>query len=111
MDPETARLIYRWSVGFALACAIAVPVAYQHLSKGEWRRHPYGRHLMGSDTLLAIMLGSIFVVILTPWSPWLDWMLLSAEMVLFGIFRIYRVRFMLRSNTGYTSTTPEREPV
>lgn len=113
MDPQTARLIYRLSLGFALVCAIAVPVAYQWLSKGAWRKHPYGRHLMGSDTLLAVILGSIFVVAVGPWPTWVKWLILSAEMIVFGIFRIYRVRFMMHSqSTGYanTSTPSERTP-
>lgn len=106
METETARLIYRWALVFATLCALAVPVAYQWLSKGAWRTHPYGRHLMGSDTLLAVILGSTFFIAVVPWPTWVKWLVLSGEMVLFGIFRIYRVRFMYRSqSTGYARAT------
>jgi hypothetical protein len=101
---DTARTIYQFAVAFALICAVAVPVAYQSYSRGEWRRHSYGRHLMGSDTLLAVILGSYFIMALLERVPsWIKWLILAGEMVVFGFYRIQRVRFMRRStqSTGY----------
>lgn len=102
MELDTAIYTYSIAVAFAFVTASAVPVTYQSRSKGEWRRHAYGRHLMGSDTLLAVILGYYFVASLIDF-PVAERLVAAALMFTFGIYRIQRVRFMRRStqSTGY----------
>ena len=102
MDLDTAIYTYAIAVSFAFLTAAAVPITYASRSKGEWKKHAYGRHLMGSDTLLAVILGYYFI------ASWLDYPVIerivaAVLMIVFGLYRIQRVRFMRRStqSTGY----------
>ena len=111
MTMDAAVVIYSIAVGFALVCAALVPMTYAYLSRGEWRRHAYGRHLMGSDTLLAAMLVFYFVAAITDF-PVLERLFGAGLMVGFGYLRIQRTRFMRRSShvTGYAAPHPKDNP-
>ena len=102
MELDTAIYTYSIAVGFALLTATAVPITYQIRSKGEWRRHAYGRHLMGSDSILVALLGYYFLASLVDY-PVAERLCAAALMIVFGCYRISRVMFMRRStqSTGY----------
>lgn len=102
MTEQTAIHIYRVAVAFALVGAILVPVTYQWYSKGEWRRHAYGRHLMGSDTVLAVILIFYFIAAITDY-PVVERVIGAVLMAIFGWLRFQRARFMRKStqSTGY----------
>jgi hypothetical protein len=102
MELDTAIYTYSVAVAFALVTAAAVPITYSRRSKGEWRKHAYGRHLMGSDSVLVVILGYYFLASLVDY-PVAERLVAAALMFIFGIYRIQRVRFMRRStqSTGY----------
>jgi hypothetical protein len=102
MKEDTAIHIYRWSVAFATLGALLVPITYQVYSKGEWRRHAYGRHLMGSDTVLASILVFYFIAAVVDY-PVAERIIGAILMVTFGWLRFQRTRFMRKStqSTGY----------
>ena len=110
MDTETARLIYRFSLYAALFSAIAVPIAYQVWSQGEWRRHAWGRHLMSSDSVLAAIFLSIFWIALTDYPLWVDYLIMTSFMVAFTLLRLQRIFYMRRSaeSRGYEALPEER---
>jgi hypothetical protein len=102
MELDTAIYTYSLAVAFAFVTSLAVPITYSRRSKGEWRRHAYGRHLMGSDSILAIILGYYFLASLVDF-PVAERLVAAGLMIVFGLYRISRVRFMRRStqSTGY----------
>lgn len=102
MTQTVAENIYTVAIAFTLVTSALVPLTYQWYSKGEWRRHSYGRHLMGSDTLIVAILVFYFIASITD-SPATERIIGAALMTLFGILRIQRTKFMRRStqSTGY----------
>lgn len=101
-DEHRVRIFYSVSIFIALIAAASVPIAYAVYSKGEWKHHAYGRHLMASDSALTIILTLYFIASLIP-TILLRLVVISALMIVFAALRVQRLRYMRRSilKAGY----------
>ena len=92
---EIARWVYRAVLAAAALASWAVVAVYQHRSHGLWRTSTWGRHIIGSDTLLAVILTFyLFASFMPRWLVWLGGIVLLSAYIW---YRIKRARLMLQS--------------